>query len=390
MRLSLICCLFVLLSGARGSAASCQPAFPYSEGWLGGDIAYSIPLGDRRSIWLFGDSFVGGKEQKVRAGSTMVANTVALSTCTGDRWNIHYSWRQRGDGSPGAFFESASDKYRYWPMDGFLDDGVLYIALMQVETKPGGGPFGFEGVGVKLARIANPHAEPDHWLIEYQDLGSGKVVFPGVAAIVERPYVYLYAVVEDRAKDHPLILTRVSLEQLNHAAAAIEYLGKDGTWKRGLEWQEARVVIDRGATEMSVRYRPRVGNWVEIQGKPEFPSREIGFRMSQRLEGPWSAWRPLFIVPETRRGSGGDSKDTFCYAAKEHIEFASAADALVTYVCNSLDLKRQIGDLTIYQPKAVRLDLGRSGKLGDEAAEPARWRGALMWWVSLDLWPEPR
>ncbi len=372
MRLSLICGLFVLLSAARGSAASCQPAFPYSEGWLGGDIAYSIPLGDGRSIWLFGDSFVGGREQRVRAGSKVVANTVALSTCAGDRWNIHYLWRQRGDGSAGAFFESVSDKYRYWPMDGFLDDGVLYIALMQVATKPGGGPFGFESVGVKLARIANPQAQPAYWLIEYQDLSSGKAVFPGVAAIVERPYVYLYAVVEDRAKDHPLILTRVPLEHLNHAAAAIEYLGKDGTWKAGLDWQEARVVMDRGATELSVRYHPQVGKWVEIQGKPEFASREIEFRMSARLEGPWSAWRPLFIVPETLLGRGGDSKDTFCYAAKEHIEFASAADVLVTYVCNSLDLKKQIGDMAIYQPKAVALKLRLSDKLFDEAAEPAR------------------
>ena len=44
---------------ATSVAAICVPSFPYDDGWLGGDAAYSIRLSDTRSIWLFGDSFVG-------------------------------------------------------------------------------------------------------------------------------------------------------------------------------------------------------------------------------------------------------------------------------------------------------------------------------------------
>jgi hypothetical protein len=42
-----------------GPAQLCGPPdFPYREGWLGGDAAYSIPIAPDTSLWLFGDSFV--------------------------------------------------------------------------------------------------------------------------------------------------------------------------------------------------------------------------------------------------------------------------------------------------------------------------------------------
>src|SRR5271163_2232155 len=33
------------------------PYFPCQQGWLGGDGAYSIPLGNGSSLWIFADTF---------------------------------------------------------------------------------------------------------------------------------------------------------------------------------------------------------------------------------------------------------------------------------------------------------------------------------------------
>ena len=42
-----------------GESQRCGPPdFPYSEGWLGGDAAYSIAIDPGTTLWLFGDSFV--------------------------------------------------------------------------------------------------------------------------------------------------------------------------------------------------------------------------------------------------------------------------------------------------------------------------------------------
>src|SRR2546430_16976623 len=42
------------------------PEFGYTDGWLGADDAYSIPLTSTESLWLFGDTFVGTAETKLR------------------------------------------------------------------------------------------------------------------------------------------------------------------------------------------------------------------------------------------------------------------------------------------------------------------------------------
>src|SRR5438270_9691186 len=51
--------------------------FTRSEGWTGSDGAYSIPLGPDRTLWLFGDTFIGRVVDGKRVGARMVNNTAA-------------------------------------------------------------------------------------------------------------------------------------------------------------------------------------------------------------------------------------------------------------------------------------------------------------------------
>src|SRR5271169_6162773 len=96
-------------------SSSCVHAFPYKEGWLGGDAVYSIPLPDGRSLWLLGDSFVGSVQQTSREGTKMVRNAIALSNCdprTG--WDIHYFWHAQYKKNPSPFFDLQSGDLWYW------------------------------------------------------------------------------------------------------------------------------------------------------------------------------------------------------------------------------------------------------------------------------------
>jgi len=316
---SLFIGLFLLLSVAYSTTtwcAQCTPSFPYAEGWLGGDAAYSVALDAHRSVWLFGDTFVGAPTQSTRPGSHLVANSIAISICRNGIFDINYYWGTPKPGPPRPFFDSAMSAYRYWPMDGFVYGGSLYVALYQVATKLEDGPFGFELRGADLAKIANPRDDPRHWSISYVRLASDGIVFPGVAAVVLSPWVYLFAVLADHAHpDHPMILTRIALNHLDALLSAIEYLAIDGSWKRGLNWRDARVVIDHGHTEMSIRYHSDIGKWIAVQQKPgigtasEFgrPSiskgrghhSRVGFRCRKRQRMPTikhSAMRPRSIL----------------------------------------------------------------------------------------------
>lgn len=350
--------VLALLMPGSVFAADCTPKFPYKDGWLGADAAYSIPLSGERSLWLFGDTFVRGDSKQERAGSRMVPNSVALATCNDGAWDIRYSWGGAADAKPRPFFDSGSTKFDYWPMDGFLYNGGLFVALTKVQ-KNGGGPFGFQYVGVDLAEVADVSKPPEQWRIQYHPLASGTTAFPGVSINVSEGYAYLYAVLEgDAHKGHPMIVARLPLSRLKDPAAAIEYLSQKDGWRSGLDWKDAKIVMATGATEMTVRYHPELKKWVAVLGKPRFLSNDVVLRTSDSLLGPWSEDRTIYPMPEMEAKTEGYDKDTFCYAAKEHPEYA-ASGLLMTYACNSFDFKKQLADLKIYRPIPVRLGLKR-------------------------------
>ena len=62
---------------SSGFAAETDDFFPYKQGWLGGDSAYSIPLDSSSTLWLFGDTFVGKTNATDRRQSVMIHNSIA-------------------------------------------------------------------------------------------------------------------------------------------------------------------------------------------------------------------------------------------------------------------------------------------------------------------------
>ena len=53
------------------------PYFPCQQGWLGADGAYSVPLGNGTSLWIFADTFVGP------ATATSGSPSASASLCGG-------------------------------------------------------------------------------------------------------------------------------------------------------------------------------------------------------------------------------------------------------------------------------------------------------------------
>lgn len=338
------------------SFARCEPSFPYRDGWLGGDAVYSVPLNGNRVLWLFADSFVGSPGNSSRANARMISNTIALSGCSAEPSNLRYYWRGDRESEPRAFFDSATDAYRFWPADGFLFEGALYVFLTQIGNT-GKGLFDFKEVGAKIAAVGNPSANPDRWAIRYFNVTNTQGIIPGAAVIIAEPWAYFHTVVHsaDR-KTHRVILARMALPSLHAGDVAVEYLDNSGNWKRGFDVADAKVLIDDAAPEFSVHYHPALKRWVMVQTDSKFPPTQVGIRTAETVEGPWTPFKPLSGIPEME--APNRDADTFCYAAKEHIEFALGSTLYVTYVCNSLSLAKQVRDLSLYRPRILRLDLG--------------------------------
>jgi hypothetical protein len=345
--------------------------FPYQQGWLGADGAYSIPTGTGSSLWLFADTFVGPETATTRKQSTaFLHNTIAFSHCDAGRCRLDYDWPGKGTDKPHAVFTAPGNDW-FWPMDGFVYNGTLYVALMQMHSS-GSGAFGFAYSGSQLASVRNFMDPPAQWEIHYQKLNTGSKAVPGVSIIVNQgpndnpdppnPEGAKYAYFITAAGDDPdLALLRIPLSELDHLErpgdAHWEYLKTSRTWA---PWESSStklpgdraILLNPGASEMTVRYHSSTQQWIAVY--PHGLGQRAYYSLSSSLTGGWGPQEDLFVYPEMREGSPNHTPNLFCYAVKEHPEVEAAGQLVFTYACNSSVERDIIDDRSLYHPIMVR------------------------------------
>ncbi len=327
------------------ASPACLPSFPYKDGWYGGDGAYSIRLDDKRILWLFGDTFVSdeaGRQDRVDM-KVVLGTTLAISTCTADAgFQIQYYLKKKN----GAFVSSFGEKDWLWPQDPFMADGILYIPLVAIRANPDmQGPFKFKIAGHKFARIKNiGAAHPDQWIINYIDLTpalpKGMMAF-ATTSVVHGDHVYFYpfyAVTDVPPGAYGNILARIPISGLGNPSNAIRYLNKEGRWEKDLTPATAKIVLDAGVSELSVRYHADARKWMAVYMSTRNNGDELLYQAADWPEGPWTRPKALIeAIPEVDPKSARYDKNNFCYAGKEHIDFARDRSLVVTYVCNSFE-----------------------------------------------------
>jgi hypothetical protein len=341
----------------------CLPSFPDKDGWYGGDGAYSIRLDDKRILWLFGDTFVSdeaGRQDRFDM-KVVLGTTLAISTCTADAgFKIQYYLKKKN----GEFVSSFGENEWLWPQDPFMVDCTLYVPLVAIKANPDKqGPFKFEIVGHKIARIKNIEAaHPDEWIIDYIDLTpaipKGIMAF-ATTSVVHGDYVYsypFYAVTNAQSGVFGNIVARIPISGLDDPANAIQYLTKEGRWEKELNPATAKIVLDAGISELSIRYHADDRKWIAVYMSTRNNGDQLLYQAADGPEGPWTEPKALIeAIPEVDPKSPRYDKNNFCYAGKEHIEFAQDRNLVVTYVCNSFeDLERNTSfirkNLFLYRP----------------------------------------
>ncbi len=350
------------------SKVHCLPVFSDKDGWYGGDGAYSIKLDKERTLWLFGDTFAacpGYRRDRIDM-DVILGTTVAISTCSvNNEFNIKY-YLKSGDGK---FVSSFGETEWLWPQDPFIVNDVLYIPLIGVTpANKEGDVFNFKITGHKFARIRDfTAADPREWSYDYIDLKT--VIPPEIAAfattsVVYDGYVYFYPFYaifnyvysEGKLNIMGNILARIPANKIDNPADAIEYFNKDGKWENKLKPENIKVILDAAVSEMSVRYHAENKKWIAVYLSTQNKGDKFLVRLADKPEGPWSEPKPLGEpIPEVDAQSPLFDKGNFCYAGKEHIEFAHDRNLVVTYVCNSSeDMQSQTSfirrNLFLYRP----------------------------------------
>ncbi len=363
-------------TGTTTTTSSSRPQvmFPYAQGWLGADGAYSVSLGNGKSLWFFDDTFIGPASAASRAQSTaFIHNSVGLSTCNGMNCTIQYYWSGMNTASPGPVFVAPGTDW-YWALDNFIYNGTLYVALMQMHAA-GTGAFGFAYSGSVLASISNYTAPPSQWNIVYQQLNTGGSVVPGISIVANQGpagnpdradpnganYAYFFAGV---GSPPCLALLRIPLTDLSHLARPgntdWQYLDTSGSWAA---WQDSAAtlpsdsaqVIHPAATEMTVRWHSATRQWIAVY--PAGLTDQARYALSSSLTSGWGASQALYTYPEMQTSSANYTPNVFCYAAKEHPEFETAGQLVFTYVCNSTVESDVTKNMNLYHPIVVTQNL---------------------------------
>jgi hypothetical protein len=363
---------------AFSSTSAMNMNFPYQAGWLGADSAYSIPLGGGRDLWLFGDTFVGNRSAATRRHRTgMPRNSVGIARCKSGHCSMRYYWAGMYTPTPRSFFDTGTADW-YWPMDGFVWKGKLYLALMQMHAQ-GSGAFGFAFSGVALVTIPNYTAPPNQWHVSYQTVLNGATAIPGPSIVVEQgddgnpypadpdgaAYAYFFTYVATGSSTRYTALTRLPLASLARAAQSggrWQYLSSSG-WT---PWTTPAVlpanavhVMDAGPTELTVRYHPaprgKSGTWLAVMPSTVYFDKRGVYSISTSLNGPWPAPATLYVYPEMQNSNPNYTPNVFCYADKEHPELESPGSLTFTYACNSIVEDEVLKNMNLYHPRMVTM-----------------------------------
>lgn len=327
---------------------------PQQRGWLGADGAASIPLDDKHTLWIFGDTTLGTQRGGKREGP-MVNNTIAIQDRTGGApGTVAYHW-DFTDNLPGSFFHDGYDApHWFWPGTGVMYNGRLFLFLTKVSRGDGDAGFGFKTIGCVLFRVENPMAPPTAWQMHQTDLGLGDDHFNiNAAALIEGDYLYLlgYSDPGNKPADRVAILARLPLAALtaSEPAKSLEY------WSEGDAWKADRAALKPlfrpGQTETSLQYDPVRRRYIAVVLQPFQP--DMCLVSAESLTGSWTEPQKVYDIPDYKINNL-----VHAYAGRSHPELAASPDELIiTYVSNTSDFWGMFGMMNIYYPRFVRVQL---------------------------------
>ena len=306
--------------------------------WRGADGASSIDLGNGKILWLFSDTFICADTTGSRKNSKIVRNSIGIQQGydlkTG---SVKYYWDQSKK-EPDSYFQTKDDTW-FWTGHGVMIREKLVVFLMKVRSVNTG--FGFEAYGWCAVLISNPRDEPSAWKMKYLEGPDTFGLIAGSAAVIkDEQFIYAYGAVEPAA--HEVYLLRFKADQVYDGNIATPEWWIYGKWSERIAKDPVPTPLFIGGTEFSVHYDRTIKKYIQVQSFG-FGDSQIGLRMSDSLQGPWTT-PYLFYKPDYSR-----IKKPFMYAAKAHPEIHGDG-ICITYNINSFDFGELIENQNLYFP----------------------------------------
>ena len=321
--------------------------------WRGSDDGYTVPLGNNRILWLFGDTLISNKSEIVPRHPDhvkMINNSIGIQSGSNNpvdsNVKIDYYWGNNNSNTdPDSFFinPNINKEHYLWPGDAVLlpDGKTLVFFFMEIIDENDM----FKVVGWQNAIVRNSHDAPEIWNVEWVKCGGYeklRIITGCAESIIEDDYLFAFGTdYEDKIRSVYIARWPLGLfDEKNPDLSNPEWWnGENEGWTEQNKIKKMPYpVLENGQTEFTVT---KMNNkYVLFQYTFNTPGREtkMGYRIADRITGPFSDTKPfgnsLYNVdccPE----------DLAVYAGKYHPELTSRDEQcmILTYATNTMSLE---------------------------------------------------
>jgi hypothetical protein len=306
-------------------------------GWVAGDATYSIYLPDGRTLWLFGDSFIGSvaPDSSLVSGAKMIRNCAVVQ-----QENAMFALYNGTFSSPDDFVSTLyPDSTWHWPEHGIVENDTLKIIFSEFGETDGTPGWNFEYLNAWLVYFSYPGLEyiKQEIIPYYQNNG----VMYGDRIMNHGNYTYIYGRKEVSA-DLNIPMPHI---------ARVEKGNLKGQWEfyDGNNWS-ADPSVSKKISDQPVSQQYGV---MQHQDKFVMITQEIWLgtkiysMVANQPQGPWSYLQLIYETPLP-------FDDIFTYNAYPHPQFDENNELLVSYNSNG-DFWQIFNNVEIYRPKFFRI-----------------------------------
>ena len=298
-----------------------------SDGWTGGDATYSIALPGDRTLWLFGDTFIGQvKADRSRSSLSLINNSLVVQD--GAEFTTFYGGTAA---SPEAFAKPEDPSTWYWPGSGLADEDTLYLFMHAFGTT--GGMWGFFRSGVDLYRLDPNTLE----VFDRTRVLDGGGISWGADVMKDGEYAYIYGVLSNET-GKTLFVARTDLG----FSDPWQYYN-EGEWTLDAGLASS---IFAGVSEQFSVFK-HLGKYYLVTQHNAF-GRQIYLFSSESPSGPFGNGKTVYCTPET----GGN---IFTYNAYAHPHLLNNGELLISYNINSFEFSDLRTSADNYRPYFIRI-----------------------------------
>lgn len=309
---------------------------PGKNNLTGGDGAISIPIDNTKSLWLWGDSFLGEVigNQRAKSSPFIMGNVWQLldgesvKTITGGTSTNPESvlTTEKVDGHPAIL----------WPMHGFVKNNIMHVFMSTiVSTGTGTWDFYWHSTLYHRLNLSDLSVIDKHEILTVEQAD----VHFGFGVTEHDGFYYVYG--SNPKADFTAGLHVARARLINDKLQDWEYFNGD-SWVSDAKESQSLKGIDIPVSEQFSVFKQDAKFILLTQDrfKPEIYS-----FIADAPEGPWTNKKQIYTIPE------GEDPALFTYNAMAHPQYGPEENLLVGYCVNAKNTPDLYTDVSIYKPR---------------------------------------